>query len=113
LEMIEQTSGLLLEREGGVYGFAHRAVQEYLASVHVRDQDLETDLATRVSEPWWHEVIRLHGAAGDATAIVAACLDSSPLSPKALALAFDSVEEGGRVKIELRRRLDNLMAEGV
>jgi energy-coupling factor transporter ATP-binding protein EcfA2 len=113
LEIIEQTSGMLLEREKGIYGFAHLAFQEHLASAHIREQRLEQDMANRVGDPWWHEVIRLYGAKGDASLIIAACLKTDPMSPKALALAIDCIEEARSVNLELRKRLDRLMEDGV
>jgi predicted NACHT family NTPase len=44
LTMVENSSGLLLEREIGVYSFAHLTVQEYLAAVHIQVHQLENDL---------------------------------------------------------------------
>src|SRR5713226_3204719 len=44
LTMVENSSGLLLEREIGVYSFAHLTVQEYLAALHIQAHQLENDL---------------------------------------------------------------------
>ncbi|MEO0459092.1 MAG: NACHT domain-containing protein, partial [Cyanobacteria bacterium P01_A01_bin.114] len=51
LEHIETVSGLLLEREVGLYQFAHLSFQEYLASVQIKetgrnDQPSSAELAT-------------------------------------------------------------------
>src|SRR5207244_2343339 len=54
LKMVESSSGLLLEREQGVYSFAHKTFQEYLAAVHMRSNRLESELAERIEEEWWH-----------------------------------------------------------
>src|SRR5205085_2107446 len=35
LNMVEDSSGLLAQKENGIYGFAHLTFQEYLASVHI------------------------------------------------------------------------------
>jgi energy-coupling factor transporter ATP-binding protein EcfA2 len=113
LKMIEQTSGLLLERENAVYGFAHKAFQEYLAAEHIRERRLDEDLTDVVGDPWWEEVIRLYSAKGDASPIIAACLKADAGSPKALALAFDCIEEARSVDPKLRRRLDRLIEDGV
>src|SRR5260370_30374014 len=36
LKMVENSSGLLIQRENGIYGFAHLTFQEYLASLHIK-----------------------------------------------------------------------------
>ncbi len=113
LAMIEETSGLLLERETGVYSFAHLAFQEYLTAVHVKEQGLEKALVQRVDDPWWHETIRLHAAQSDATAIVAACLADASPPVQTLALANECIEEGREVAPELRNRLQRVLEEGV
>jgi len=60
LRMIEEGSGLLLEREIGSYGFAFFGLQEYLAALYVREHNLEHELAARMGDSWWHETIYLY-----------------------------------------------------
>jgi predicted NACHT family NTPase len=74
LRRVEESSGLLLERERGVYAFAHLTFQEYLSSVHIRDNLLVDELAKQVDSVWWRETIRLYAANADATPIIKSCL---------------------------------------
>ncbi len=91
LESIQNTSGLLLEREHGVYSFAHKTFQEYLAAVHINKHGLLPILTSRVQEEWWHETIRLYYAQADATPLIEACLKDS--STEALILALECERE--------------------
>lgn len=60
---LENRTGLLVEREPGLYCFAHRSFQEYLAACHLVNTSLElsSDLRKLVDEDaaWWREVILL------------------------------------------------------
>ncbi|MCP5095429.1 MAG: NACHT domain-containing protein [Chloroflexi bacterium] len=108
LKMIENSSGLLVEREVGVYSFAHLTFQEYLAAAHVLDQKLESELTTWVDDSWWHETIRLYAAQADATNIIKACLARKLPSVPALTLAMECLEEAREVRPELRTIFDRL-----
>jgi hypothetical protein len=112
LKDIENGSGLLLERESGIYSFAHLAFQEFLSAVHIRENSLAGELAGKVADPWWHEVIRLYGAQGDASGILAACLSSGKPSVQELSLAIDCLEEALEVDPEWRTKIDSLLKEG-
>jgi Cdc6-like AAA superfamily ATPase len=57
LRIIEERSGLLLERAPGIYSFALLGLQEYLAALYVREHQLEHELAAHMGESWWHETI--------------------------------------------------------
>lgn len=111
LKMIESTSGLLLERENGEYGFAHKTFQEYLAAIHCRNQNLETDLTAHVNDQWWHETIRLYVAQSDATPILQACLHDDPPGGTALALAVECVDEAQQVDPHWRQRVWQILAD--
>ena len=66
LKMIQNTSGLLVEREVGVLGFAHLTFQEYLTArkivasptPEVLKQSLQS-VADQMTFPQWREVILL------------------------------------------------------
>jgi energy-coupling factor transporter ATP-binding protein EcfA2 len=113
LRMIENSSGLLLEREQGVYHFAHKTFQEYLAAVHVQQQRLESELVARVDDGWWHEAIRLYAAQADATPVIAACLEDEHSSVPALTLAIECLEEAREVQPALRAQLEDVLVQGV
>ena len=102
LKIIESTNGLLVEREAGLYGFAHLTFQEYLAAVHVCDQKLENELVQQVQDSWWYETIRLYAAQSDATNVVKACLSLKQPSVVALTLAMECLEEAREVDPEMR-----------
>jgi hypothetical protein len=61
LQAARQVSGFLVERGEGVYGFVHRAVQEYFAARHLTNNPslVSTRLAERLLEPTWREPIAL------------------------------------------------------
>ncbi len=103
-----RSNGLLIERESGLYSFAHHTFQEYLAAAHIRDKGLHSVLAGAVDDPWWRETTLLYTARSDADPIVQACLDSTNVT--ALSLAFDCAEQNSELEPELRRRLDELLA---
>lgn len=103
-----QKSGLLVEREHDVYGFAHLTLQEYLAAAQLSTPHADiTVLTANVNDPWWRETILLWSAGNDATPVITACLDSGRVP--ALALAFDCAEEARTVDPDTRSRLEALL----
>ena len=67
LQVIEERAGLLVEREPGVYAFAHLTFQEYLAARALADREHYIERTLRhLHDPWWREVILLEvGHLGD------------------------------------------------
>lgn len=100
-------SGLIIERELGLYEFAHKSFQEYLAAAHVKEINDEAILIENIDQSWWQETIRLYAAQSDATNLIKAALDLS--SVDALALAYDCLEEGGRVSPAIRQKLEDTL----
>ncbi|MFH8369016.1 NACHT domain-containing protein [Streptomyces sp. NPDC018031] len=100
------TSGLLVERERGLYAFAHLTLQEHLAALHIQQRGLGDVLAAHVCDDWWRETTLLYAARVDPARIVAACLDSGSVT--ALALAYDCAEEAAELDPEMARRLEEL-----
>ena len=103
------TTGLLIERETGLYCFPHQTFQEYLAAAYIRDKGLADVLAKAVDDPWWRETTLLYAAWSDADPIVAACLDLGTIT--ALTLAFDCADQGSGFAEDLRDRLESLLTE--
>jgi hypothetical protein len=100
-------SGLLIEREHGVYAFAHLTLQEYLAAAHITDPAQIERLTAAVDDPWWRETTLLWAAGSDATPVINACLASGTV--RALALAFDCAAEALMVDPDVRRPLEALL----
>ena len=61
LHAARQVSGFLVERGEGVYGFLHRAVQEYFAARYLANDPSQVSayIAQRLLEPTWREPITL------------------------------------------------------
>src|SRR5260370_5926960 len=113
LKMVENSSGLLLEREIGVYSLAQLTVQEYLAAVYIQAHQLENDLIQQLGDSWWHETTRLYAAQADASSIISACLaDGHPAVPL-LTLAIECMEEAREVQPSVRTQLQTILAQGV
>ena len=110
LQTVENTSGLLLERNPGIYGFVHLTFQEYLAAVHIsKGKEDEQVLVAHVGDSWWHETIRLYCAQSNATALIAACLTGNPPSISALTLAPECQQEALEIQPTVRAQLDAML----
>jgi predicted NACHT family NTPase len=70
------SNGLLVEREHGLYAFAHLTFQEYLAARHILANNRVDVLTRAVEDNWWRETTLLYTATADADPIVRACLDN-------------------------------------
>jgi hypothetical protein len=118
LKQAEARSGLLLERESGIYAFAHLTFQEYLAASHLLQTKQEQFLCERIADPWWRETIRLFAAQSDATSILMACLDFTNRSDvdeaqivPVLTLAYDCQTEALSCTPEVKQRLKQLILD--
>lgn len=110
LRLVENGSGLLVERENGEYSFSHLTFQEYLAARHVIESHKEEALLRLVGNTWWHETIRLYCANADASAVIDACLEANTVS--ALSLAIDCIAEAREVSSEVRQRYEQFIQRG-
>lgn len=102
------SSGLLIERENGLYSFAHHTFQEHLAAAHIHDKGPAGLLPGLVDDEWWRDCTLLYAARADTDPIIRACLDSGSVT--ALALAFDCAQHAREIDPGLRDRLDELLA---
>jgi hypothetical protein len=105
LARMQESSGLVVERESGRWSFAHLTFQEYLTSAWwASGKSAPQDWRSLVERSWWHESLRLYAAQSDATPLVRACLAAN--SVEALTLAADIVEEGREVDEDARRGVE-------
>ncbi|WKX70243.1 NACHT domain-containing NTPase [Streptomyces sp. XD-27] len=104
-------SGLLVERERGMYAFAHLTLQEHLAALHIQYRGLVDTLIAGVQDDWWRETTLLYAARVDPGPIVEACVDSGSVT--AIALAFDCEEEAAEFAPETRRLLEDLRTDAL
>jgi len=112
LSDFQSGSGLLLEREPGQWSFAHLTFQEFLTAAHwLEEKNAAPDWNEIVGDSWWHEMLRLYAAQGDATWIAKACLADGGVS--ALTLAFECAEEARKLDIGVRAEINARLIEGL
>jgi energy-coupling factor transporter ATP-binding protein EcfA2 len=111
LHQVENVSGLLVEKQPGIYEFAHKSFQEYLAAVQVKDSNLELLLARNIDDPWWEETIRLYAAQTDASNLIWAALQKANVA--ALTLAYECLAEGLLVQRDVRKELEDTLERGL
>jgi formylglycine-generating enzyme required for sulfatase activity len=106
IRQIIERSGVLVEQAVGRYGFAHRALHDYLSASAIVDQGNDALLLGHAAEERWREVIliaiRLVKIQARAETLLDALLTQSGESAASLALAGWSLAEGVTVKPELR-----------
>lgn len=124
IKQIYERSGVLVEQAIGKYGFAHRALHDYLAASHIAEQNLDVLLIDHAAEERWREVILI--AIGlvqpkqRAETLLASLLRRSDENPASLALAGWSLAEDIQITEELRNTvrvkiisgLENIQAAG-
>ena len=111
IKHIENVSGLLIEQQEGVYKFAHKSFQEYLAAVEIKERNLEFVLTRNIDDAWWDETIRLYAAQSDASNLIWAALEKPTVSD--LTLAYDCLEEGLSVQADIRKELEQTLEKGL
>lgn len=109
LKETQASSGLILEREAGVWSFAHLTFQEYLTSSHWLELTDTRNWQAIVSDSWWHETILLYAAQSDATPIVETCLAAGDLP--AFTLMAECIEEGRKLNSDIRTKAENRLID--
>ena len=111
LHLINERSGLLIERGVGVYGFAHLTFQEHLAGRVLAERDDALEYSLKVlPDAWWREVILLesghlsNGGTRRVSALIRAILDADPRTEPEphhhLLLAAECLFDVGAARVE-------------
>ncbi len=115
LKDLQEQSGLLLENENNVWGFAHLTFQEYLCAAYWHEsgkaiQWTNARWQVLIEDGWWHEALRLYAAqTADATPLVEACVRVD--TAEALKLAGNIVKEALKVHPALREQMNTALEE--
>jgi formylglycine-generating enzyme required for sulfatase activity len=111
LRVINERSGLLIERGIGVYGFAHLTFQEYLAARALAGREDMLEFTLKIlPDAWWREVILLQAGylsnqgPSRVSKLIAAILDADPKSEPEphhhLLLAAECLFDVGPARVE-------------
>ncbi|HVR99582.1 MAG TPA: SUMF1/EgtB/PvdO family nonheme iron enzyme, partial [Thermoanaerobaculia bacterium] len=112
LRQIWERSGILQEQRLGFFGFAHRALHDYLAAAYLVEHELDSLLLERAGEERWREVILI--AAGlapvdRAERLVKALLEKIGDSGAELEMAgftlAEDIQLGEDLRAEVKKRL--------
>jgi len=106
IQQIRDVSGLLVEKEVGIYEFAHLSFQEYLAAVQIKESNQENLLIGNINQSWWAETIRLYAAQSNTSNLIRAVLAMPSPSVEEMALAYDCLDEGLSVNPDVRQQLE-------
>jgi predicted NACHT family NTPase len=106
IQQVRDVSGLLVEKEVGVYEFAHLSFQEYLAAVQIKESNQENLLSRNINKSWWAETIRLYAAQSNASNLIRTVLGMPSPSVEVMALAYDCLDEGLSVNPDVRQQLE-------
>jgi hypothetical protein len=112
LRAIQAGSGLLLEKEAGVWTWAHKTFQEYLTAEYWLQRPEEVhDWPRFVADEWWREAVLLYAAKTDASAPLSAALATE--SPVAWSLAWRLLAEASRLEPDIRARAEARLGEAL
>ena len=118
IRQIWERSGILQEQRLGWFGFAHRALHDFLAAAYVVEHELDDLLVEKAGEERWREVILIAAGfapAGRAQRLVAALLASQSESAEELEIAgltlAEDIQLGTDLRAEVRRRLFERLSE--
>ncbi len=113
LKDIELNSGLLLEMNTGIWGFAHKTFQEYLAATYLKEGRKESLLLKHINDEWWHETICFYSAQVDATKIIQACLAQADTSVQMLNLALECNNQKLKADAQVTQKIEELLQTGI
>ncbi|BDA71756.1 hypothetical protein CAL7716_059220 [Calothrix sp. PCC 7716] len=114
IKHIRDDCALLVEKEIGIYEFAHLSFQEYLAAIQIKELNQEQILINNINNTWWAETIRLYAAqVKDASNLVRAVVNMPSSSINAFLVVADYEDEGWRINPQVKQLLFNKLDAGL
>lgn len=109
---------LLSEREQeGIYEFAHKTFQEYLAAVEIektkQEKILQEALADDKKFAWWRETIRFYVAQTDATHLIQVALNHPTIPVLTLVYQCWQGKEAQQIEREVQQQLRAKLEQGL
>ena len=112
LRDIEESSGICLEHEPGVWTFAHHTFQEYLCAAAWHGQPRPPkEYAKMIADAWWRETLLLHSAQADSTGLIVEGLNANTVA--SLSIVADCLEEAKEMSPDSRRRAHSALVAGL
>jgi hypothetical protein len=112
IRQIWERSGILQEQRLGFFGFAHRALHDYLAAEYLVEHQLDSQLLERAGEERWREVILITAGlapADRAERLVEALLARTGEAGEELEMAgltlAEDVQLGDDLRAEVKKRM--------
>ncbi|MBD2360169.1 GUN4 domain-containing protein [Anabaena minutissima FACHB-250] len=103
------------KKQEGIYEFAHKTFQEYLAAVEIKEPPQENLLIDAFNDEtklaWWRETIRFYTAQTDASQLIAEALDHANIS--VLTLAYQCSKEAQAIEPSVRQQLTAKLEQGL
>lgn len=117
LRQLYERSGVLVELSLGHFGFAHRALQDYLAASFIANNDLDPVLLEHVKEERWREVILmaigLVSPQQRSMALIKALMEQGYQDTMSLALAGYSLSEDIQIDEKLRHEVKERILDAI
>ncbi|MBN4001487.1 GUN4 domain-containing protein [Nostoc sp. LPT] len=109
---------LLTEREQeGIYEFAHKTFQEYLAAVEIEKTKQENILLEALADDkkfvWWRETIRFYVAQTDATHLIQVALNHPTIPVLTLVYQCWQGKEAQQIEREVQQQLRAKLEQGL
>lgn len=103
------------KQQEGIYEFAHKTFQEYLAAVEIKDSRQENLLLEALKDEtklaWWRETIRFYAAQTDASQLIANALNHANIP--VLTLAYQCSKEAQELEPSVKQQLTAKLEEGL
>lgn len=109
LKQLREVDALIAKEQEGIFEFAHRSFQEYLAATEIKETHQEELLIQALynsdSRKWWSDTIRFYAAQADTSILIDALLNLAEPTLDIWLLAIDLCHTGRTVQQDTYQNL--------